>query len=106
MNKAILLGNLGADPVLHANDGRHVLSMRLATTEAYLDRSRVRQERTEWHNVVVFGKRAEALSKILRKGTSILVEGALRTSSYDHSDGSRRHKVEIVASDITLTGGR
>jgi single-strand DNA-binding protein len=81
------------------------LKLRLATSETYLDRNKVRQERTEWHSVVVWGKRAEALSKILSKGSRIFVEGGLRTSSYDDKEGHKRYRTEVVANNIILSGG-
>jgi single-strand DNA-binding protein len=106
LNRVFLLGNLGADPELRmTNSGQAVLKMRLATSETYLDKNRVRQERTEWHNVVLWGKRAEALGKFLSKGTRLFVEGGLRTSSYDDREGNKRYRTEIVASNIILTGG-
>jgi len=106
LNRVMLLGNLGADPELRfTQGGQAVLNMRLATTESYLDKDRVRRERTDWHNVVVWGKRGEALAKILAKGSSIFVEGSLRTSSYDDRDGNKRYKTEIIANNILLTGG-
>src|SRR5690606_35709928 len=84
LNRVILLGNLGADPELRmTGGGTAVLKLRLATSESYLDRNKQRQERTEWHRVVVWGRRAEGLGKVLNKGDRILVEGSLRTSSYD-----------------------
>jgi len=105
LNRVMLLGNLGADPELrHTQSGQAVLSIRLATTESYLDANKQRKERTEWHSVVVWGKRGEALSRILTKGSTILVEGSLRTSSYE-SKGEKRFKTEVVASNIVLTGG-
>lgn len=105
LNRVMLLGNLGADPELRVTQGgQAVLNLRLATTETYLDRDKVRKERTDWHNVVVWGKRAEALAKILGKGSSIFVEGSLRTSSYDDRDGNKRYKTEINANNILLTG--
>lgn len=106
LNRVMLLGNLGADPELRStNGGAAVLKMRLATAESYIDRNRNRQERTEWHNVVVWGKRAEALGKILSKGSRIFVEGSLRTSSYEGSDGNKRYKTEIHALNVVLCGG-
>lgn len=105
LNRVLLLGNLGADPELRmTSGGQAVLKLRLATTETYLDRNRSRQERTEWHSVVVWGKRAEALSKILSKGSRIFVEGGLRTSSYDDRDGNKRYRTEIVANNIVIAG--
>jgi single-strand DNA-binding protein len=107
LNRVMLLGNLGADPELRmTGGGQAVLKLRLATSETYLDKNRARQERTEWHNVVIWGKRAEALSKIITKGSRIFVEGGLRTSSYDDRDGNKRYRTEVVASNILLQGGQ
>jgi single-strand DNA-binding protein len=106
MNKVLLLGNLGADPELRMTQGgQAVLKIRMATSETYFDRNKVKQERTEWHAVVVWGKRAEGLAKILEKGSRILVEGGLRTSSWDDKDGVKRYKTEVHASNILLCGG-
>lgn len=106
LNRVMLLGNLGQDPELRmTSGGQAVLKLRLATSETYLDRNKVRQERTEWHSVVVWGKRAEALSKILSKGSRIFIEGGLRTSSYDDKDGNKRYRTEVVANNIILSGG-
>jgi single-strand DNA-binding protein len=105
LNRVMLLGNLGADPELRMTQGgQAVLKLRLATSETYIDKNRQRQERTEWHSVVIWGKRAEALAKILTKGSRIFVEGGLRTSSYDDRDGNKRYRTEIVASNILLQG--
>jgi single-strand DNA-binding protein len=102
----MLLGNLGADPELRVTSGgMSVLKLRLATSESYLDKDRVRQERTEWHSVTVFGKRAEALGKFLTKGSRLFIEGGLRTSSYDDKEGNKKYRTEIVASNIILSGG-
>lgn len=105
LNSVMLLGNLGADPELRmTSTGQAVLNVRLATTESYLDKNRARQERTEWHTVIVWGKRAEGLSKILRKGDRVFIEGGIRTSSYDDRDGNKRYKTEVVASNVILNG--
>jgi single-strand DNA-binding protein len=107
LNKVMLLGNLGADPELRmTGGGQAVLKLRLATSETYLDRNKVKQERTEWHSVVVWGKRGEALGKILSKGSRIFVEGGLRTSSYDDKEGKKRYRTEVVASNIILSGDK
>lgn len=107
LNRVMLLGNLGADPELRStNSGESVLRLRLATNERYLDRDKNWQDRVEWHSVVVWGKRAEALHRILSKGSNLFVEGSLRTSSYDDKEGVKRYKTEIVAKEIILTGGR
>lgn len=102
----MLLGNLGADPELRViQGGTAVLRLRLATSESYLDKNRVRQERTEWHSVTVWGKRADALAKILSKGSRIFIEGGLRTSNYEDRNGEKRYRTEIVATNIVLAGG-
>lgn len=104
LNKVLLLGNLGADPELKMTQGgQAVLKLRLATTESYLDRNNTRQERTEWHRVTLWGKRAEALAKFLTKGERIFVEGRISTSSYE-KDGEKRYSTEIVANNIILAG--
>jgi single-strand DNA-binding protein len=91
LNRVMLLGNLGADPELRVTPGgQAVLKLRLATNESYVDRNNVRQERTEWHRVTVWGRRAEALGKILQKGDSLFVEGRLQTSSYEKKGRARR----------------
>jgi len=105
LNRVMLLGNLGADPELRVTPGgQAVLKLRLATNETYLDRNNVRQERTEWHRVTVWGRRAEALGKFLQKGHLLFVEGRLQTSSYE-KNGEKRYSTEIVATNIVLAGG-
>lgn len=103
LNRVMLLGNLGADPELRSTAGGSVLKLRLATTESYLDKSNTRQERTEWHSVTLWGKRGEALAKILAKGERIFVEGRLETSSYE-KDGEKRYRTEVVATNVVLNG--
>jgi single-strand DNA-binding protein len=106
MNKVILLGNLGADPELrYTTSGVAVMNMRLATNESYVDKNKEPQARTEWHTVVVWGNRAEALSRLLAKGSSIVVEGTLRTSSYE-KEGAKRYRTEVHARDILFAGKR
>jgi single-strand DNA-binding protein len=107
-NRVILFGNLGADPELrHTSQGTAVLKLRLATSESYLDRNKVRQERTEWHSVVVWGKRGEALARLLSKGAKLFVEGSVRTTSWDdEQSGQKRYRTEINATEILLTGSR
>lgn len=100
------IGNLGSDPELRVTPGgQSVLKLRLACTESYLDKANVRQERTEWASITVWGKRGEGLAKILGKGDRIYVEGSMRTSSYE-KDGEKRYRTEIVASNVILNGGR
>jgi single-strand DNA-binding protein len=106
MNKVILLGNLGANPELRFTaSGTAVLNFRLATSESFVDRNKEPQSRTDWHAVVVWGARAQALAKLLFKGTQVVVEGGLRTSNFE-KDGVKRYKTEIHARDIYLVGRR
>jgi len=104
LNRVMLLGNLGADPELRVTpSGQSILKLRLATTESYLDRNNTRQERTDWHSVTIWGKRGEALAKILAKGSSLFIEGRIQTSSYE-KNGEKRYRTDIVANNVVLTG--
>jgi len=106
LNKVLLMGALGADPELRfTQSGQAVLNIRLATSERYKDKSGEWKDKTEWHGVVVWGPHAEALGKILRKGSQVFIEGALHTSSYDKG-GEKRYKTEITASNVVLCGGK
>ena len=105
INRVTLLGNLGADPELRQTNSGAVLNLRLATTETWIDKNKEKQERTDWHSVTLWGKRGEALAGILRKGSQLLVEGRLSTSSYE-KDGQKRYKTEVVATNIVLVGGK
>lgn len=107
LNRVMLLGNLCQDGELRSTSGgQAVLKLRIATNESYLDRDKQRKERVEYHTCVVWGRRAEALSRILQKGSRVFIEGGLRTSSYDDKDGNKRYKTEIVATNIILCGGK
>lgn len=106
MNRVILYGHLGADPDLKMlQGGNAVLNLRLATKERR-KKGDEWVDHAEWHNVTVWGKRAEGLAKFLRKGSAILVEGALRTSSYEDRDGNKRYKTSINAENVTAAGGK
>lgn len=106
VNKVILLGNLGQDPELKAlPGGQSVLNMRIATTEVYFDKNNTKQERTDWHSVAVWGKRADGLAKFLRKGAQVYVEGRIQTRSYE-KNGEKRYATDIQAHDVIVTGGR
>jgi single-strand DNA-binding protein len=107
MNITILQGNLGADPELRfTQSGQAVMSMRICTTETYLDNNKVKQERNEWHNLTLWGKRAEALAKYLCKGSRILVQGRLHYGSYEDKEGTKRYTTEIVVTDLEMLGGK
>lgn len=106
LNRVTLFGNVGADPELRVTpSGQSVLKIRLATTESYLDKNRVRQEKTEWHSVVVWGKRAESLGKFIEKGSRLLVEGSISYRSYEKQDGSKGYSTDITAQEVILAGG-
>lgn len=104
LNRVMLLGNLGRDPELRGSTTA-ALSFSVATTESYFDRrTNERKERTDWHNVVVFGKRGEALSKILTKGMKVFIEGRLQTSSYE-KDGQKHYRTRVIATEVRLLAG-
>ena len=105
LNRVMLLGNLGADPELkQTQGGQAVLKLRLATSETYLDKNKERKERTEWHSVTIWGKRAEALARFLAKGDRLFIEGQIRSSSYDDREGVKRYRTEINATQVLLNG--
>ena len=108
LNRVTLIGNLGQDPELrYTQSNQGVLSLRIATTESYFDNNtKERKERTEWHSIVIWGKRGEALNKILSKGSRICVEGRLQTRSWEGKDGGKRYTTEVVANNVILLGGR
>jgi single-strand DNA-binding protein len=108
VNKAILVGNLGRDPeVRHIPTGQAVANFTLATSDSYTDRNGAKQERTDWHNIVVYGKQAELCGQYLRKGRQCYVEGRLQTREYEAKDGSgKRYRTEIVAQRVQFLGGR
>lgn len=103
VNKVILLGNLGADPELkYLPSGQAVCEMRLATSQTYTDKNDQKQERTEWHRIVAWGKTAENCSKFLKKGRQLYLEGRLQTRSWDDKDGNKRYTTEIVADQVVF----
>jgi len=108
LNRVILIGNLGQDPELRfTQSNMGVLSLRMATTESYFDtNTKERKERTEWHTVVVWGKRGEALNKILSKGSRLCIEGRLQTRSWEDKQGNKRYSTEVNAQNVILLGGR
>jgi single-strand DNA-binding protein len=106
VNKVILVGNLGRDAELrYTPGGAAVATLNLATTEVWNDKGGQRQEKTEWHRIVLWGKQAESLQEYLTKGKQIYVEGKLPTRPWDDKDGNKRYTTEIKADRITLLGG-
>jgi single-strand DNA-binding protein len=108
INKVILVGHLGADPeTRYMPSGGAVTNVRLATSEAWKDKSSgEQQERTEWHNVAFFGRLAEIAGEYLRKGSQVYVEGRLRTRKWQDRDGNDRYTTEIIANEMQMLGGR
>lgn len=107
VNKVILLGRLGQDPELkYTPGGAAVCTLSLATSESWSDKnSGQKQERTEWHRVVVWGKLAELCNQYLAKGRQAYVEGRLQTRAWDDKDGNKRYTTEINASTVQFIGG-
>ena len=101
LNKAIVIGNLTRDPEMRAlPSGQKVTSFSVATNRVWKDKDGKKQEGTEYHNIVVFGKQAEICNQYLKKGQSALVEGRMQTRSWDAGDGTKKYKMEIVADKI------
>jgi single-strand DNA-binding protein len=106
VNKVILVGNLGRDAELrYTAGGAAVATINMATTEVWNDKAGQRQEKTEWHRVVLWGKPAESLTEYLTKGKQIYVEGRLQTRQWDDKDGNKRYTTEIRGDKIVLLGG-
>ena len=108
VNKVILLGNLGKDPeVKYTPQGTPVAKLALATNERYKDKSGEWQDRTEWHNVVLWQRLAEIAGEYLKKGSKVYIEGRLQTRSWDDKQtNQKKYMTEVVASDLVLLGGR
>lgn len=108
VNKVILVGNLGADPeVRYLPSGDALANIRLATTDRYKDKASGEfKEATEWHRVVFFGRLAEIVAEYLKKGSSVYIEGRLRTRKWQGQDGQDRYSTEIVAEQMQMLGGR
>jgi len=107
VNKAILIGNLGKDPELrYTPGGQAVASFSLATSEKWRDKDGVMQDRTEWHNIVVWGRQAEIAKEYLAKGRPVYIEGRIQTRSWEDKDGNKRYTTEIVAQRLQFLGTR
>lgn len=106
VNKVILLGRLGQDPELkYTPGGAAVCNFSLATTEAWTDKAGQKQEKTEWHRIVVWGKLAELCNQYLSKGRQAFLEGRLQTRSWEDKDGNKRYTTEIMATTVQFIGG-
>ena len=106
VNKVILVGNLGRDAELrYTPGGAAVATINMATTEVWNDKAGQRQEKTEWHRVILWGKPAESLTEYLTKGKQIYVEGRLQTRQWDDKDGNKRYTTEIRGDRVVLLSG-
>jgi|SRR5689334_6060548 len=106
LNKVMLIGNLGKDPELRFTpSGRAVARFSLATSEQWTDQQGQRQDRTEWHNIVVWGKQAESCGQYLSKGRQVFIEGSVRSRQYDDKEGQKRYITEIIAQRVQFLGG-
>jgi len=107
LNKVLILGNLGSDPELaYTATGQAVARFNVATNEVWIDQEGNQQQHTEWHRVVVWGKQAERCKEYLRKGSTVFVEGRLRTRQYEDRNANKRVVVEVIAQRVQFVGGK
>jgi single-strand DNA-binding protein len=107
VNKAILIGNLGKDPeIRYTPSGQAVASFTIATTDKWRDKDGQMQERTDWHNIVCWGRQAEIAGQYLKKGRPVYLEGRIQNRSYDDKEGNKRYISEIVVQRMQLLGGK
>ena len=107
VNKVILIGNLGKDPeTRYTTGGEAVTNIRIATTDTWKDKAGEKQEKTEWHGVVFFGRQAEIAAEYLKKGRQVYVEGRLQTRKWQDKEGQDRYTTEIVADRMQMLGSR
>ena len=108
VNKVILIGNVGSDPELkYTNNGAGVSNFSVATNESWMDKNtNERQERTEWHRIVAWGRLAEICNQYLRKGSKVYIEGRLQTRSWEDQNGQKRYTTEIVAAEMQMLDSR
>lgn len=105
VNKVILIGHLGGDPEAKAVGDKTVCQFSIATNESWTDKSGNKQEKVEWHKIVVWGKLADNCAKYLSKGREVFVEGRIQTRTYDDKEGIKRYMTEIVANEVKFLGG-
>ena len=107
LNKVMLIGNLGSDPeVKTTGGGQTVASLSVATNERWTDGDGMKQERTEWHKVVVWGRQADFCGQYLQKGCTVFIEGRIQTRSWDDKEGQKRYTTEIVATNVLIISSR
>jgi single-strand DNA-binding protein len=106
VNKVIVLGNLGSDPeVRYTPSGKAVANFSLATSEKYTNKDGEKEEKTEWHRIVAWGRLGEICGEYLSKGSQIYIEGRLQTRTWEDRDGNKRYTTEIVAHTMQMLGG-
>ena len=105
VNRVILLGNIGKDPEVRETKAGNIVNLTMATSEKYTDKSGQKQENTEWHNLVVFGKLADVVSKYVKKGDKLYVEGSITTRKWEDKEGNTRYTTDIKVRDLTMLGG-
>tara|TARA_R110002096_G_scaffold157474_3_gene322375 strand:+ start:550 stop:936 length:387 start_codon:yes stop_codon:yes gene_type:complete len=105
VNKVQLLGNIGKDPEVRETKAGNIANMVMATSERYTDKSGQKQEKTEWHNLVVFGKLADVVAKYVKKGDKLYVEGSITTRKWEDKEGNTRYNTDIKVRDLTMLGG-
>ena len=106
VNKVMLIGNLGKDPELRFTpSGRAVARFSLATSEQWTTPEGQKQDRTEWHNIVVWGKQAETCGQYLSKGRQVFIDGSIRSRQYDDKEGQKRYITEVIAQRVQFLGG-
>jgi single-strand DNA-binding protein len=107
VNKAILIGNLGRDPeIRYTPSGQAVASFTLATSEKWRDKDGQMQERTDWHNIVCWGRQAELANQYLKKGRPVYIEGRIQNRSYDDKEGNKKYISEVVVQRLQFLGGK
>ncbi|MDA0670346.1 MAG: single-stranded DNA-binding protein [Proteobacteria bacterium] len=107
VNKVILVGNLGKDPeVRFMPNGDAVCNFSIATTDSWKDKAGERQEKTEWHNIVIYRRLAEIAGEYLKKGRPVYIEGRLQTRKWQTKEGQDRYTTEIIADSMQMLGGR
>lgn len=105
LNKAMLIGNLGKDPeIKYTPEGLAIAKFSMATKEQWKDKDGQKQDKTEWHNIVAFGKLAEICGEYLAKGKQVYIEGRIQTRSWDDKDGNKKYTTEIVANTMQMLG--
>ena len=104
VNRVTLLGNIGKDPEVRETKSGNIANLTMATSERYTDKSGQKQEKTEWHNLVVFGKLADIVAKYVKKGDKLYVEGSITTRKWEDKEGNTRYTTEVKVRDLTMLG--